>query len=57
MSLDFELTEEHLLVQQSVREAMRPWLERKADLREMSKRCEFPHESGRTSRRWAYSDV
>jgi len=44
MSLDFDLSEEHLLVQKSVSDAMRPWLDRKVELREMSKRCEFPHE-------------
>ncbi len=44
MPLDFDLSEDHLLVQQSVTNAMRPWLERKHELREMTKRNEFPQE-------------
>ena len=44
MSLDFELSEEHQLVQKTVRDAMQPWVERRAELREMMKRCEFSEE-------------
>jgi alkylation response protein AidB-like acyl-CoA dehydrogenase len=44
MSLDFELSEEHQLVEKTVRDAMAPWVERRAELREMTKRAELPEE-------------
>ncbi len=44
MALDFELSEEHQLVEKTVRDAMKPWVERRAELREMTKRAELPEE-------------
>ena len=44
MTLDFELSEEHQLVEKTVRDAMKPWVERRAELREMTKRAELPEE-------------
>jgi len=35
MSLDFELSEEHQLVEKAVRDAMAPWTARRGELREM----------------------
>jgi acyl-CoA dehydrogenase len=42
--LDFELSEEHQLVEKTVRDAMKPWVERRAELRAMTKRAEMPEE-------------
>ena len=44
MSLDFGLSEEHQLVENTVRAAMVPWVARRAELREMTKRAELPEE-------------
>ena len=44
MSMDFELSEEHQLVEKTVRDAMAPWVGRRAELREMTKRAELPEE-------------
>ncbi len=44
MSLDFELSDEHELVRHSVTEALRPWQDRKAELRELAKTSRFPEE-------------
>lgn len=48
MSLDFELSEEHQLVEKAVRDAMAPWVERRAELRAMTKRAELPEELWQT---------
>ncbi len=44
MSLDFELSDEHQLVEKTVRDAMVPWTRRRAELRAMTKRAELPEE-------------
>jgi alkylation response protein AidB-like acyl-CoA dehydrogenase len=44
VSLDFELSEEHQLVEKTVRDAMAPWVARRAELRAMTKRAELPEE-------------
>jgi hypothetical protein len=41
MALDFELSEEHQLAEKTVRDAMLPWTERRAELREMTRRAEL----------------
>ena len=48
MSLHFELSEEHQLVEKTVRDAMQPWVARRAELREMTKRAEMPEELWKT---------
>ena len=47
MSLDFTHPEEHQLLEKAARDAMAPWVERRAELREMTKRAELPEELGR----------
>jgi acyl-CoA dehydrogenase len=42
MSLGFELSDEHQAVERTVRDAMVPWVDRRAELREMTKRAELP---------------
>ena len=44
VSLDFDLSQEHQLVEKTVRDAMAPWVERRAELRELTKRAEMPEE-------------
>jgi len=44
VSLDFELSEEHQLVENAVRAAMAPWVARRTELREMTRRAELPEE-------------
>jgi acyl-CoA dehydrogenase len=44
MSLGFELPEEHQMVEKTVRDAMAPWVARRAELRELTRRAEIPEE-------------
>jgi alkylation response protein AidB-like acyl-CoA dehydrogenase len=44
MSLNFDLSDEHQLVEKAVRDAMLPWTKRRPELREMTRRAELPEE-------------
>lgn len=49
MSLDFNLTDEHKMVQQSIKDAIAPWATtRRSEMRKMVRESVFPHELWQT---------